>query len=119
MSDEKKYTERDLVMAKREGFLEAHSWARVGIAGDHEAERLAATKYPLPKRTQRREAIDPHTDSRVWSFDVDRPRIVWRWKARRDVLWTSDLAGVFVTPERVALWADLIANPTEEVDDEK
>lgn len=107
MSDEKKYTGRDLVMAKREGFLEAHSWARLGIAGDHEAERLAATEYPLPKRTQPRVVTPP---GRPYDIRIHDGRL----EIRHTVGWTHILHVTGVE----AILMDLLANPTEEVEDE-
>jgi hypothetical protein len=108
MSSEKKYTGRDLVMAKREGFLEAHSWARVGIAGDHEAERLAATKYPLPKRTQPRVVTPP---GRPYDLRIHDGNL----QIRNKVAW----AHIFHVTGVEAILLDLIANPTEEVEDEE
>ena len=111
MSAEKKYTERDMVEAERAAFTKG--WMRdvildeaLGFDQKYIAHR-ANTTYPLPKVARPRVVIMDGTGWRCIGARLE-------WQDQRTP-WTA--SGQFMpTPKLVALWADLIANPTEEVD---
>lgn len=117
MSGELKYTERDLVLAKREGWRAARAALVIGpIRGEYEVtwEAGAAQQYPLPKIVRPRVAVDAETV---------------RWRVLDGVVqWTyteywSDLSEAFgermyLTAERITILADLLANSTELIDDD-
>lgn len=80
-----------------------------------DAVLVAESRYPLPKTTRPRVVPDPHTPS-AWWFIADGDitlrtgAVTLPWN-----VWAPD-GGYRPTPERVALWADLLANPVEECD---
>ena len=123
MSSEKKYTERDLVLAKREGYARARGASGLLTPYGIECARAeAAGAFPLPKRTQPRVVKDPNRVHDAWwavrdgelcwtDADPDQCRFI-----SISVMW--DASSVRPTRERVALWADLLANPLEEVEDD-
>lgn len=77
------------------------AWAKV--------EREAAEMYQYPKVTRPRVEPDPE-DSRVtWNYIPDGG-FGWSWDG------SGREPSVYPTPERVRLWASLLANPTEEVE---
>lgn len=135
MPDEKRYTERDLILAKREAFEEGATRVWTAFARETDAcphgwrgsNVLAAEAYPLPKSTRPRVMSDPNSlNGREWrcvgrQFET-RVRESSRLAEWHLVDWSEYNRGAFVehplapTPERVAMWADLLANPTEEVD---
>ncbi len=123
MSDnEKRYTERDLILAKRKGWDECAYRLSMAGAGSEESEREKDRAFPLPKTTRPRVVKDPEGDG-YWM--VFKGEIGWTAFARGHadgiLLWEGhDMrrAELFrLTPARVAIWSDLLANPTEEVDD--
>ena len=114
MPDEKRYTARDLILAKREGFA-AHCMRTCSRTQEH-AQQLAEREYPLPKITRPRVVADEFgTEWRVRADADDRDTAL---EYRHDDCpeWSLDRAKM--TRGRVALWADLLANPTEEVPDD-
>lgn len=112
MPDEKAYTARDLILAKREGFA-THCKRMCGWS-DKTAERVAAEEYPLPKITRPRVVTDSQgTEFRVRDGDL----LEGRRQDRPDNPGWGQFSAWDITPERIRLWADLLANPTEEVDD--
>ena len=112
MASEKKYTERDLVLAKREGYAR-HCVAVCGNTKN--ATELAARTYPLPRVTRPRVWVDPNGDTRFQVVDG----VLFGKDFEEDEEWLPvDSYAFNVTPERVVAWADLFANPTEEVDDD-
>jgi hypothetical protein len=72
-----------------------------------------AKMFPLPKVTRPRVV----RDREGWKWQCIDGRIQWSgprgWRFA-DVMTYA----VRVTPERVVLWADLLANPTEDVEDD-
>lgn len=113
MSAERRVTEREAVLRERKAFVEGARRicvaANSGIIRMFDHERDAAEIYPLPTITRPRVVRDPH--------GID---IRWTVRSRQVVAYDSDQfpCAVGVTPERVKLWADLLANPTEEVPDD-
>lgn len=106
-------TEREAVERERAAFCEGAEslYVRDEIPGAvysayAEVRDSAPAKYPLPKITRERIKRDPSNAG-------------WRWCVRGGAiaLYDSDsLPMCTPTPERTALWADLLANPTEQVD---
>lgn len=124
MSEEKKYTEREAVLREQAAFSagvdslyvqpEIEGGPFTGAAA-HRVKKLAVERYPLPKVTRPREALDEH--GRRWRhvdgrFEMLRLVPGAHWE---DI--NTSGAVVSLTPHRVAMWADLLANSTEEVDD--
>lgn len=113
MSDEKQYTERDLVLAKREGFVEGN-----GSMVFLDPCARAAIRYPLPKVTRPRVVKDVKLSSRL-SFNFRVKKGVLRWESPGQGDWTAfDLWLDDDHPIIGPVWADLLANPTEEVEDD-
>lgn len=132
MSDEKKYTERELVEAQRWAFISGSDWRwrvqnhqsnitpidrRVNPGGWTTAleETAGQELYPMPKvRRTRVLPVDnklevKYEDGKFWHRDTSIP-----WDQ-----WTQSYGkhSMAVTPDRVRAWAELLARPTEEVDD--
>ena len=112
MSDEKKYTEKDLVLAMRKGWDECAYRMTLAGGGSKESEAMKLACFPLPKVTRPRVVNGPA--GRHWAWKLEDGRFWFRndnrsaWELVRDA-WKP-------TPELVPLWYDLLANPTEEVD---
>jgi hypothetical protein len=91
-----------------------------GIRGYDKArcERDAALRYPLPPKRVLREELDPNGGEVLWRHGEDGLAYK-RVHEIRDV-WASLTGGidhgrVFTPyPERIRLWADLLANPYRE-----
>lgn len=123
MSAEKKHTDRDLVKARRDAYVSC-------LLGPHVrhshtlSESIEAAKlvYPMPKVTRPRIVQDPH-DFKVWRMSESGAAAVW---ARADsgpafssqLKWIVLLGDIIATAERIAMWEDLRANPTELVEDD-
>lgn len=136
MNDEKKYSEREMVQAKRAEFVEgiwaAHSDQMTcrreqrahGLYGwedgrallrTSETEKLAAKRYPLPKVTRPRVVRDP--ECHKYEFSARSGGKLYYRRVGEDVAWRYVESGSFgVSAERVRVWNDLFANPTEEVE---
>lgn len=126
MPDEKRYTERDLICAKREAFERGAEmvFRQFAIHADVTHWRgttaLAAEAYPLPKITRPRVVMDPHDSMIAYrlvggNFEYCVGSGPWKGMDAIDEQWSREN---YVSPKRVALWAALLANPTEEVDDD-
>ena len=108
-------TERQAVLRERAAFIQGSDWRYMhsrpkAVPGDiTDLERAtAAERYKLPKTTRPRVVKDPEDAGVRWTIRGGRLR-----------LYDTDHLGAFEpTRDRVALWADLLANPTEEVDDD-
>jgi hypothetical protein len=110
VSDEKKYTERDLVMAKREAYLQG--CVRFGCDKPRAAD-YCVSRYPLPKVTRARVVADPHDGEVMWSYDVGGFRATAKYRNAMPLVRISEAH--HMTHARAEMWADLLANPTEEV----
>jgi hypothetical protein len=125
MSDEKKYTEREVIQRERRAFCEGVSagpvmgepWLGTGAE--------AVKRYPLPKVTRPRVVADPHS----WLVERDeafgKVAVYWTVASAAAAVNPCDHDGVLLqaptpmarpTAARIALWADLLARPTEEVE---
>lgn len=118
MSDEKKYTERDLILAKREGYVR-HCNEACGQWSEHAMQKFAESAYPLPKVTRARVVKDP-MDGSGWAVKDGMLQWTYDATARMCIIAVFDEPAFWSkyrpTPARIRLWADLLANPTEEVD---
>lgn len=131
MSDAKRYTEREMVLAQRKAFITGVDEQRIREWPDWKSwdrTTMAAKVYPLPKVTRPRVVRDPHPAfNQLWRC-VDR---VLQWSVvgepwhdleARSVAKAKggDVFGFVtdITPERLALWSNLLNNPNEEVEDE-
>ena len=117
MSTEKKYTERDLILAKREGYAIATAKAYAhnydpercrGVCAD--AKREADAKFPLPSRTKSRRVQSPTTG--VWYRVKDG--VLQRSTVLSSSGW-ADLARLDI--EDLELVTALLASPMETVED--
>lgn len=120
MSDEAMVTERDAVERERAAYTEGAKWAWrtnyaecTGARFNHNGhvDRAAAYRYPLPTITRPRVVKDPHSADIVWRCDGG----VLQYRQGNHE-WSMGPGYWYAFPERVRLWADLLANPTEEVD---
>jgi len=116
MSAPKMVSEREAVLRERAaydaGVADVFRTARALGGIEHvDARKWADQIFPLPTIERPRVVPDPHGMNVVWSVKNGRisPRGSSAWGQR-----TVE----HITPERVALWADLLANPTETVEDD-
>jgi hypothetical protein len=107
-------TEREAVLRERDAVQRTvvALWDRIkrgdALHNWEGSESLAKRLYPLPLVTRPRVVADPVLG------------VQFRWCVRAGMLARYDADRtpyVEPTPERVALWADLLANPTEQVED--
>lgn len=122
MSAPKMVTERDAVLRERAaygaGLLRGNHQS---FSRPNDLEAQAARIFPLPKIVRPRVISEESGLSCVdWRY-VDE-QLWWRHHANTRQTWNSlssaTGAGMFITAERAVLLADLIANPTEEVEDD-
>lgn len=111
-------TERDAVLREREAFARGAGWRwtqvpsevmdKVALGGDSYAmyEKAAAQQFPLPKVTRARVVQDPIFAGITWSVKdgIARPSRVLD-------------PSLPVNLTRALMWANLLANPTEEVEE--
>jgi hypothetical protein len=83
--------------------------------GDERMSRAASDCYPLPKVTRPRVARDPRGIG-SWGAKKFADTLAIHYVGESDGAWSPEFRHFLATPERVALWADLLANPTEEVE---
>lgn len=123
VSAPKLYTERDIVLAKRLGcererliFLRSCGGSANGDA--REARAYAAHEYPLPKIVRPRVVRDLSIDTSR-EFRVIGERFEARNFTEPGGEWTiSAFGGWCLDVHVVRLFADLLASPTEEIDDD-
>lgn len=137
---EKTVTEREAVMRERAAFERGYctcpfTFSKGDAVADmevHDARErsclsaVIAREYPLPKVTRFRVVPDPLSPCVDWRVigvcgeptlmcrtNDEEGRSIWK-------VYPIDNGGVHHMPttERVKLWADLLANPTEMVDDD-
>ena len=124
-------TEREAVLREQKAFIEG---AKVGRASRSECYddpcpkciAQAKARYPLPTITRPRVVPDPeHPDTWHWRFVDGGFEWATLWDGGNH--WTRQPLGSVVvveehvtrvTPKRILAWADLIAHPTETVEDE-
>lgn len=108
-------TVRELVREQREAF-QTGWWLRHGEKRPFDdgspAHRAAVQCYPLPKVTRPRVVHDGDYD-----YKCEAGQLFWRGKVTG--WWHFDhKEPPTPTVDRVKLWADLLANPNEEVEDD-
>jgi len=105
MSDEKRYTERDLIRARREGYAK-HCEETATCQWSREArEQFAAAAYPLPKVTRPRVVAGLRAQYKVVDGVVHgRSNASFDWRVSASI-HVDDVVRV----------ANLLANPTEEI----
>jgi hypothetical protein len=118
VSDEKQYTQRELVTYQRGAYVHGRiDGADEGaFAYRMYAEQVAAEKYPLPKETRYRKVVlsRGHTvvAMRNGDFDVYRPDGSREWGSAS----AANVLGAYVyTVDDARALLDLHDNPTEEV----
>ncbi len=131
MTTDKTVTEREAVMRERAAFVKGRSYAEPH--GDDDVcnaakrngkpcawcEMKAEVEYPLPKVTRPRVVRDPHANSYEWSIR-ERGNAQWRRVNGHNRIWLDpgDAETQWVmSRERITMLADLLANPTETVDE--
>lgn len=143
---EKVISERDAVMRERAAFQRGYrTWrftgrntedvAEIEITNPGELRRLAeatSREYPLPNVKRSRVVPDPHvefnqawrvTENKIeWCSWYESPTQYgpWRDLTPQAMSKTTDRPTSIqhVTSARIRLWADLLANPTEETESE-
>ena len=120
-------TEREAVLRERKAFERGYrTWRydgpgcapRIGAIAlrDGEAELLASAveaEYPLPKITRPRVVLDPIDPNYAWRFVNG----ALQCERGGSGVWGNTMTWA-LHPERVRVLADLVANPTETVEDE-
>lgn len=122
MSDEKKYTERELVLEQRGAFQQGATWQRMWERGnlppgcrlnlDEELQRA----FPLPRVHRQRRVTSKSTG---WSYQLwpnGDGIVVWDSTGREVHDMGNKVDGIPLID--VPLVNDLLARPTEEVEDE-
>lgn len=110
-------SEREAVRREREAFVRGAEWA-YPATGTWTTASKAEEAFPLPTITRPRVVTDPHDAAVRWSVGGSSRRIR-REKVSALGHWISaDAEHTPITNERVALWADLLANPSESVPDD-
>ena len=113
MSDTKTYTEREVIEMQREAFKYGVSHGQnYPCLTYKECEGASERMYPLPKVTRPRVVRDE------WDCEWRSlgGKMEFRLFGCREWKASVDYGSVDITPSRVGIWADLLANPTEEVD---
>lgn len=125
MSDDKTVTEREAVLRERAAFAHGAYWAWLnnyaessGAKFNHEGyvDLRAAERYPLPTITRPRVVRDPRSKGYEWQCVGGA--LQWRYPDTMESWSSWDSGGAYIwtpVPDRVKLWADLLQNPLEEV----
>lgn len=109
---------RMLVEVQRQAFIEGVKWPCPDEPSDVEMERAAAEHFPHQSLTTPRELRDPHHANLHWRYVPNRGGVM-RFETRHFLNgdWVADTGKERPTPKRVAMWADLIQQPTVEMRD--
>jgi hypothetical protein len=111
-------TKREVLIA-REAYVQGIARGYGSYIPFDKAKGIAAERYPLPQITRPRVVKDPDKEfSQLWRcvdgvIEHDGAMSSWRSAFGKGPLHPSLL--VWPTVERIKLWADLLARPTEEV----
>lgn len=114
--DCKPRTEREVLIA-RSAYLDGTLYSHHSHSSESHARALEselAKRYPLPKVTRRRVLPDPVDPAVEWA--VIDGRLAVRYRQLQSP-WEREPQRT-IMPERVAMWADLLARPTEECEAE-
>lgn len=116
MNEEKKHTDRDLVLAQRAAFVAGgHKGYHCGLVN---LQRYAQAAYPMPTITRPRLVEDPHCAGKHWAWWDGQ--LMWTAFGRGGEIPAATMSESMytgLTPERVRLWADLVTTPTETVEE--
>lgn len=116
--------EREKQLLRREGFLRAkessldtaHDARCSNEGGGANCPRCvtqAVREFPMPKIA--RVVVDPCDDNYEWRVEDG----ALQTRRTPSVAWRPALhAGWSLEPQRIAMWADLFASPTELIDDD-
>jgi hypothetical protein len=112
-------TEREARLRERAAFLagakKALEVAQYGGFPWDGAEVTAEGRYPLPKVTRPR--VITENSGISYSVILYGARSVIQFRYPKSDLWMSTIPESFtIDAVRAAIWADLLANPTEEVE---
>ena len=107
-------SEKDAVLRDRAAALRA--LMELTIATREHAAKRVAELFPLPKVTRRRVVKDPHGVGE-WRYTAAWSYPTVELRAQQDGDWRVTDWSLLVTKERIAVWSDLLANPTEEVEE--
>lgn len=126
---DKTISEREAVERERAAFIAGaraaatagggwcHGAAIVSVDGrEHRDDNAAAWRYPLPKVTRPRVLGMPVSNGNRLEFRLVGDEFQERLKTPDGQSDWQHTGGTTPTPERVRLWADLLANPTETVE---
>ena len=128
MSTPKMYTEAEVVRRERAAFVDGANFvmsAPAATRSDGEIRERLAEEYPLPTVTRPRVVpcpTNPRREFRVVNGDLEtriKPSYVASFDGGRACEWgrvtDSEVESVPANADRVRVWADLFANPTEKV----
>lgn len=117
LSRDASVSERDAVLRERAAAIRALAYFHV-YSTPAERDGFVRNMFPLPKISRPRVVTESSTGSlarwRVTNGELEWSRQREGWSA----LATSAARGMYITAERAILLADLLANPTEEVEDD-
>jgi len=117
VSDEKQYTERDLILAKREAYVdgrhESLTAARPTPSERAAYVRDAERRYPLPKVTRAR-VIRRNVGHFGFDWRLVKNTLEYANPGKED--WEPYVPEKGEWADVAAILNDLLANPTEEVD---
>jgi hypothetical protein len=114
--DGERMTKREVLIA-RKAYKDGAAAERGHAHDDAGWKPAAEARYPLPKVTRPRVVRDQHNPAQEWIVEDGFLRCRnagGAWMKWAEYKLSADFAPL---PERVALWADLLANPTEEVNE--
>ena len=123
MSDPKMVSERDAVERERNAYV--RGWCDHGGFSDR-GHGNASRLYPLPKVERPRVVQDPHEQFPEHSWKIEEGHVYWRCNGSRwrladfgDLVQNTDDPELIttLTPMRLRALADLLANPTELVEE--
>lgn len=116
---QKLYTERELVLAQREAFIDGYitendctcDWTSGCSCCRNVGTARAAARYPLPKVTRPRVVKDEHGGE--WCFRAwPKDSALLMYRKSGCIGWSNEIP--MVSLELAPVLADLFANPTEE-----
>lgn len=118
MSKPKMVTEAEAVRRERAAYLAGLEQHACTQEGHDRLKRDVSLHYPLPRITRPRVVRDTSTDGcpiewRVTNGNIECRQAAGTWYEVAE----RGGAKMWITPQRVAFLADLLANPTETVED--
>jgi len=115
MSAAPKYTERDLVLAKRGAYACGYGDGSHWFTSPSKVQHIAIAKYPLPEPTTRPRVVK---DKYGIEWRLSEGRLEWKSPQTGDEWQGTDKYGAIdIGQRRIEVWADLLLTPTEEVEE--